>query len=171
MSFPLFEAEFIAQQVVDKMAPFCSRIEIAGSIRRRCRQVNDIEIVAVLKPGKMWGFAQLVLALGKLVKGSPGNKFIQIRLKQHITLDLFLAVPENWGMILAIRTGSAEYSRRVLATGWVIKGYQSEGGVLYPFKKVLGKDVLDKYNPVFLKEEKDVFDFIGIPWKEPKDRD
>lgn len=169
-SFPLYEAELIALSVKDKLTPYCSRIEIAGSIRRRCRTVGDIEIVAIPKPWLLWDFIVTTNTLGKNIKGHQGGVYKQIMLPQHIKLDLFLASLENWGLILAMRTGSADYSRNVLATGWAIKGYHSEGGVLYRARKVNGDEVLDKNNPVYMREEKDVFDFIGIPFKDPKDR-
>lgn len=43
----LEQARLIAQAFIDEMAPFCERIEVAGSIRREKPDVKDIEIVAV----------------------------------------------------------------------------------------------------------------------------
>jgi DNA polymerase/3'-5' exonuclease PolX len=43
----LRDAERIAERLVEEMRPFCERIEIAGSVRRRKAEVKDIEIVAV----------------------------------------------------------------------------------------------------------------------------
>lgn len=74
-----------------------------------------------------------------------------------ITLDLFFANKENWGLIYALRTGSADYSHKVLATGWVKLGYNSEGGQL----SINGKEIN-------IPEEKDLFKLIGIPYIEPE---
>ncbi|HEU4597206.1 MAG TPA: hypothetical protein VFS10_18895 [Pyrinomonadaceae bacterium] len=41
------EAKQIADRLVREMSPFCSRVEVAGSIRRGCQVVKDIELVAV----------------------------------------------------------------------------------------------------------------------------
>jgi DNA polymerase/3'-5' exonuclease PolX len=41
------EAKQIAERLVQAMTPFCSRVEIAGSVRRGCQVVGDIEICAV----------------------------------------------------------------------------------------------------------------------------
>ena len=44
---PLREARRIADALVRELGPACDRIELAGSIRRECDVVADIEIVAV----------------------------------------------------------------------------------------------------------------------------
>lgn len=43
------EATLIAKPIIAALAPYCHRIEIAGSIRRLQPEVHDIEIVAVPK--------------------------------------------------------------------------------------------------------------------------
>lgn len=49
---PLAEAQRIAWDWVRVLAPDCERIEVAGSIRRKCETVGDVEIAAILTPGK-----------------------------------------------------------------------------------------------------------------------
>ena len=44
------KAKEIADSVLQKLKPHCERIEIAGSIRRKKANPNDIEIVAIPKP-------------------------------------------------------------------------------------------------------------------------
>jgi DNA polymerase/3'-5' exonuclease PolX len=41
------EAQAIANRLVAQISPFCRRVEIAGSIRRGCQVVKDIELVVV----------------------------------------------------------------------------------------------------------------------------
>lgn len=166
-------AKRIADQVVELLRPHCDRIEIAGSIRRECAVVGDIEIVCIPKPYESGLF---VNGLGELVnkwqkvKGELEYgkcKYTQRILPpeivgrddKRVALDLFFADVTNWGMILAIRTGSAEYSHEVLAKGWVSRGYKGEGGHLVYKGKVY--DVL---------EEKYLFERIGLPYCEPKNR-
>lgn len=48
-AIPLTEATLIAKRVIMALAPFCERIEVAGSIRRLKPEVHDIEIVFVPK--------------------------------------------------------------------------------------------------------------------------
>ena len=124
----------IAEKVKALLEPHCERIEIAGSIRRKKPLVKDIEIVAIPKPYETGlfksGIATVVNQWPKL-KGELPCKYTQRLLPEGIKLDLFFAKPGNWGLILAIRTGSAEYSYNVLGKGWVKNGYHSKDGYLY----------------------------------------
>jgi DNA polymerase/3'-5' exonuclease PolX len=116
----------IAKRAQATLAPYCHRISIAGSIRRQRPQVKDIEIVALpwQEPSDLFGDA-LVAHHGfcaavnqwRAIKGQPTGKYTQRRLPEGINLDLFMADADNWGLILAVRTGSAAFSHHVLATG------------------------------------------------------
>jgi len=163
------EAWPVAVRLMEELAPFVTRAEIAGSIRRNRDQVGDIEIVAIPAPdpagGDLFGVATVhpgfVAAVERYtaVKGSPTGRYTQRILPDGINLDLFIARPENWGLILAIRTGSAEYCRRVLAPAWVHSGFRSVDGMLVRN----GRQV-----PVY--EEGQLFRLCGLPWVRPEDR-
>lgn len=156
----LYDALNIAERVLEELRPHCVRCEIAGSIRRKKAEVKDIEIVAIPKDYQVGlfesGIASVVNKWQK-VKGELPCKYTQRVLPEGIKLDLFFAEPENWGLIFAIRTGSADYSHKVLAAGWVKAGYQSRDGYLWHGR--------DKYN---CREEKDLFDRIGVEWIKPE---
>jgi DNA polymerase/3'-5' exonuclease PolX len=150
----------IAEKVKETLSPYCERIEIAGSIRRKKSEVKDIEIVAIPKPYDTGlfesGIATIVNQWEK-VKGELPCKYTQRILPEGIKLDLFFAKRDNWGLIFAIRTGSADFSHKVLATEWVKRGYKSEGGYL----TADGKQVR-------VLEEKDLFTRIGVSYLEPE---
>lgn len=171
-SIPYAEAKKIADKLIVLLQPHCHRIEIAGSIRRKKQIVGDIEIVAIPKPYETGLFENgiaLVVNEWEKVKGELDYgvcKYTQRILPEAITgnvdgfkLDLFFAEEGNWGSIFAIRTGSSEYSHKVLANGWVKRGYKSEGGYLHQAGKVYE-----------VREEKDLFSRIGIPYVEPEFR-
>lgn len=150
----------IANRVKALLAPHCERIEIAGSIRRMKPEVKDIEIVAIPKPfdtGLFESGIATVVNQWQKVKGELPCKYTQRILPEGIALDLFFAEHGNWGLIYAIRTGSADYSHKVLATGWVKKGYKSENGYLCA-----------DGNPIRVLEEKDLFERIGLKYIEPQ---
>lgn len=163
--FSYAEAYAIASDVLDMLRPHCFRAEIAGSVRRKKQEVKDIEIVAIPKPYTTGLFESGIASVvnkwtkvkGELAYGK--TKYTQRILPSGIKLDLFIAEEGNWGSILAIRTGSAEFSHRVLANGWVRAGYKSVGGYL-----TRGEE---KYE---VREEKDLFRMIGIPYTEPENR-
>lgn len=154
------EAKAIAEKYLAILAPYCERITIAGSIRRQRPHVNDIEIVCIPRVKDLYEFAGIVRSWKK-VKGEPTGRYKQRILPEGITLDLFMATVNNWGLIFAIRTGSADFSRLVLARGWVKRGYHSEGGVLYAQDR----------SPRYIREEIDLFDLIGIPIIDPARRE
>lgn len=164
----LKEALSIATEIHEALLPHCERCEIAGSIRREKANVKDIEIVLIPKPYEVGlfesGIARIINQWQK-VKGElgPQCKYTQRIHPTGIKIDLFFAVPYNWGLIFAIRTGSADYSHHVLASGWVKRGYRSSGGILFDSKK--------EGEAVYLLEEKDLFDLLNIPMPEPSRRD
>lgn len=146
------------------MLPHCDRIEIAGSIRRKRPNVKDIEIVAIPRPydtGLFESGIATIINRWPAVKGKLPCKYTQRLLPEGIALDIFFAEPGNWGYILAIRTGSADYSH-FLATRWSQRGYQGRNGILY---------MADQQTPVHLYEEQDVFDLVGLPYCQPEKRE
>lgn len=160
------EAQVIAHRVVDMLAPHCKQIAIAGSIRRQKPQVKDIEIVAIPKEYATgifgYGLATIVdeweKVKGDLVYGK--TRYTQRILPEGIKLDLFFADEDNWGLIYAIRTGSAEYSHHVLAKTWVRLGYKSVDGYL-----------TREGMRIPVPSESHLFNMLGIPWILPRDRE
>ena len=135
----LDEARPIATDVMDALFPYCERIEIAGSFRRGRKHIGDIEVVCIPRTIEIQadlfetqlvrspGFVQTVLRWEK-VKGDPENgKYTQRIHPSGTKIDIFMPTPENWGIILLIRTGPAAYSKSIM-TQLKQKGYRCEGG-------------------------------------------
>lgn len=163
--YPYAEAHAIALDILAQLEPHCFRAEIAGSIRRKKPLVGDIEIVAIPKPYGIGMFEDGLAAVvnkwekakGDMEYGKTG--YTQRILPSGIKLDLFFAKEDNWGNTFAIRTGSAEYSHKVLATTWVSLGYHSEDGYLCKDGKRCE-----------IREEQDLFDLLGLRYVEPEER-
>jgi DNA polymerase/3'-5' exonuclease PolX len=164
----LNQATEIAERIKNELAPFCDRIEIAGSIRRRKPEVGDIEIVAIPKRVEEGMLFSNIVTHPKFcilvnrwpaIKGKATGKYTQRILPEGIKLDLFMADADNWGLIFAIRTGSAAYSHHVLANAWCRAGYHSMSGHL-----------VKGFHKIPVREERDLFDLIGISWAEPWER-
>ena len=165
ITWPLAIAENWANDIMELLRPHCERLEIAGSIRRKKSRVGDIEIVAIPKPYETGifesGLAKVVNQWPK-VKGELEygiTRYTQRILHQTIKLDLFFAVPDNWGMILAIRTGSADFSHKFLAARWSKLGYRSEHGYLIKGEKTIN-----------VREETELFELLGLKYVEPQNR-
>lgn len=162
-----------AQEIKFAIGQYCERIEIAGSIRRKRPECNDIEIVCIPKrytqETGLFGeketypdgdFCRIINGYKK-IKGEPTGKYTQrLAADDETKIDIFITTADNWGNILAIRTGSAEFSYRVLATGWVKKGYVSKDGFLYKGNE-----------KIILREEIDLFNLLGLEYIEPEARE
>jgi DNA polymerase (family 10) len=164
---PLAEALDIAANVVAVLGPHCLKIDVAGSIRRQSPTIGDLEIVCLpdhdpleSTPLFAGGFAQAVEQWPGL-KGSPDGRYTQPLLPSGLTLDLFMPHSDSYGLILAIRTGSADWSHKKLAIAWVCAGFHSEGGLLRR----------EDGSVIPCRTERELFDVIGLPWVEPVDRE
>lgn len=181
----LAPAQNLAERIIQTMQPYCHRVAIAGSIRRQKPEVKDIEIVAVPKLGQakdlfgaefeneLFKWARQIEAEGRIQWIKPGTAEIipwpiqeQGRYwrgwlaKAGMKLDLFLATPETWGVIYLIRTGSAEFSQRMVGKECWRTGYRFDDGKLF--------DANGQF--VATPEESDVFNALGVNWIEPEAR-
>ena len=119
---PLAQADQIAEKVLSALTEFCDRIEIAGSVRRRRPFVNDLDFVAIVKPGKLAAFKARCTLNGHAVTDGEMNYIVRLgtALKPGVQLDFFLARPDtrdlishtptNYGSLLLCRTGSAAHN-------------------------------------------------------------
>ena len=189
----LKSAQNIAVEICYKLQPYCDKINIAGSVRRGKPDVKDIEIICVAKTQevkdifgsktgeiKNTSFIHTVSKLGEVVKGTPMGKMMQIKLPD-IMLDLFMPDDFDYYRQYAIRTGSADYSFKVLANGWKKIGWcGSDKGLkkITDCVEMKGPDGKSKWKcvnknaelpPVWVNEE-DFFKWIKVPFIEPSKR-
>jgi len=160
-----------ANHLVERFAPHCERIEIAGSIRRKKAIVKNIELVCIPKqePTGLFdmdlrhsvGFAALCLELsrGGWKKGDTGSgKFIAINTATGLRIDIFTTTADNWGYILTLRTGSSDHNIRLMQR-LKSNGYRcADGHVMW---KGEAREMVD---------EMAVFDAAGLKWVDPQFR-
>lgn len=191
----LNDAKDLAIKVGTRLQPFCTRLNIAGSIRRQKYEVKDIELICLPRyidgtQEDLFGdvitektisknFVEIVKSLGKVVKGKPDGRYMQIQLLQRINLDLFMPDPDDYFRQYAIRTGSADYAARTIASAWKRKGWcGSDKGLrlmkdCVEHKQVDGKskwicinDQAEK--PPVWQSETEFFEWLEVPWIMPK---
>ena len=102
-------AEEIANKIIKRLEPHCSKIQVAGSIRRKKLEVHDIDIVLI--PSNLWGLNIALKSIGRQVKS--GNKISQFITVGGHQVDIYFATPETWATLLLIRTGSKESNIRL----------------------------------------------------------
>lgn len=166
-------AKRIADAIVELLSPYCIRIEIAGSIRRECEVIGDIEIVLIPKPYETGLFTSGLASVvnewqkvkGEMVFGK--TKYTQRVIPEPIVgvpgktvlLDLFIAEHDNFGNIFLIRTGDWEFSKKFMGHVIPQRGYKQEDGFLKHNDRIIS-----------CPEEKDLFLRMGIKYIEPKNR-
>lgn len=166
----------VAERIISALAPYCERIELAGSLRRKRPAVGDIEIVAIpRRPRDLFGqvLAEEPTALDRFLDergvqfAKRGRKYQQFAYRGY-KVDLFLPTAETWGCVYTIRTGSAEFSHWLVspeprgACPWSVRfgGKDGNPGRLTHDGRLLATP-----------EEEDVFAALGLPWIEPAGRD
>lgn len=182
---PLAVMLLLAEKLVSKLSPFCSRIEIAGSLRRRRPLIGDLELVAIPLPvqtafdGMIQPPYLVVQFLEKsgvtIVKNGP--KYVQFVMEttqgRHVQVDLFLQPdPTTWGQNFLIRTGSGDFSK------WMVTPRSQGGAVpvddrgqpLFHSRDARWID-MRSYKALDTPEERDVFDLLGIPFVAPMQRE
>ncbi len=141
-----------ASIIQHSLTPACHVVEVAGSIRRWRPAVKDIELVAVpiTEPiynlfGDQIGLVSLLDSqIQRLIEAgfweydadTKRNGPAYKRLKfEGQAVDLFIAAPENYGNILTIRTGSAEFSHLLVTSrlqgGCMPAGMRQQDGYLW----------------------------------------
>jgi len=111
----LHDAIKLAERIKGVLAPFCERIEIAGSIRRARPHVNDIDLVVLPKDE-----TGLRATLRKCPVVTDGKQMMVVKSREGIQIDVWFAhngtgdmfaqEPSNWGSLLLCRTGSKEHN-------------------------------------------------------------
>ncbi len=175
---PLVEAERIAAEIVADLAPYCARIAVVGSVRRRKCEVGDLELVAIPARGAGGLFSDIATNLlwehlhasdhYRFTKGdNPDGRYYQLALTEYpdLQVDLFLAEADNWGLTLLVRTGSAEFSTAALARWKRRQGIGPEQA-----GSVGGRFVRRDGEVVPTPEEEMVFELLALTWIAPEQR-
>jgi DNA polymerase/3'-5' exonuclease PolX len=161
------------------------RWEFAGSLRRKASEVGDIEHVVepewgnIERGGGLFALPErtnlLFFHLDSLMRGTAGlekhwygngnrwgEKYRGVDFR-GFNNEMFLADADNFGAMLLIRTGPADYSQRVVDTfkrGGMYRqmdGYLMHVGSGQPVK-------------VPVPDEAKYLKLAGLPWAEPENR-
>jgi len=159
----LKEAEKIAAQVKAAVEPLCERLEVAGSIRRQKSKVHDIDFVAVTKNDPEWQKINEKLKKLKAKPNCSGNSVIKAFLpcpNGLFQVDFYRAKPSTFGILLFVRTGSAEHNV------W-LAGCAISKGMRIKYSEGLIKDT----SVIAGETEKGVFEALGLPCPLPSERE
>jgi DNA polymerase (family X) len=148
-----------AEAIVEKLKPHCSKIQIAGSLRRRLLWVHDIDIALV--PANSYSYYLELLKMIHPAKPKPdGPKIKKIQIGD-IPVDIYIATEQEWYTLLLIRTGSARNNIRLCEAardrGWILKADGS--GLFNQFGKRVAGD-----------SEESIFSALGLTYQLPEER-
>ncbi len=181
--YPRAAALAVVRELLPLLTPCCERIVVAGSLRRGRADVGDVELLFIprfeerqldLVTRAPVNLAEEVIA-GLLESGllakregegghtgwGPKNK-LAVHVRSGIPVDLFTATEENWYNYLVCRTGPAESNRRIAEKA------KSEGWTWNPYKRGFTDNTSGNVRPIH--SEREVFEFLGLPYAEPRDR-
>jgi len=152
----LRDAEALVTRVLAVVGPYCERVQVAGSVRRKRPEVHDIDIVLIPKPLHL---ASIVKALDPEKALLQGPKLTRL-LVEGVQVDLYVATPETWGAILLIRTGSPEHNIRLCSIA------RSRG-----MKLSAARGVIKEGRVVASRTEEEIFQALGIDYVPPENRE
>jgi DNA polymerase/3'-5' exonuclease PolX len=180
-------------QLWEALIPACQKCGYAGSLRRRTPTVSDIEMVvlpffdsrdSLFETGEqaetysqMSAVLDALLASGVLVWDEAvkrrGDWYKRYRLPAlGIGLDLFVARPNNFGYIQALRTGSAEFSHALVTAthqgGLRPAHLRCKNGFVWK-QRTSGELAITEAVP--MPSEEALFTAWGLPDISPRDRD
>jgi DNA polymerase (family 10) len=164
---PLAEATAVAEEIKEKLNPHCTRIEIAGSIRRQREMVGDIELVAVPKRMKDLLGDPVPKAKTALdlffdeVNFTPEKNGDRYKAFSYggWKVDLYTPEADRWGLRLLVSTGSRAFNI------WAVEALRGRN-----YRMVGGQLVDGLSRPVPTPEEQDVFTLLELPYIAPVDR-
>lgn len=191
--YPAARARLVAEKIVEWLKPACTRIEIAGSLRRGKPEVGDIEILYISRPTTIPDpedmfkerkitvpaadiIIQAFLADGRITKRPKENGTLTwgewIKLakatRSGIPVDFFATTETAWFNLLVCRTGSADTNTRIAALAQK-KGYRWSPSPDSPYAFAgIRPDRHGERVPV--ASERDVFEFVGLTYLEPHER-
>jgi DNA polymerase/3'-5' exonuclease PolX len=172
----------VARRICTALKPACEQLIVGGSLRRMRQAVGDVEIVYVSKrgmitpPGEI--FARMVtvadVEIEKLMAGGvlarrqsrtgseawgAKNK-LAVHTATGIPVDLFATTADCWWNYVVCRTGGAETNVAIAHAA------QRRGWKWNPYGPGFSRG--DDVHPV--TSEREVFEFVGLPYQEPRDR-
>jgi DNA polymerase (family 10) len=167
---PLARAQAIAARIIERIGPFCERIEIAGSIRRERPDVGDIDIVALANDRP--AIESTIRERAHILKCGP--EMILANLRDGTQLDLWFArrdlitpdllaprtLPANFGSVLLCRTGSKAHNIGI------VEQAKRQGLRWHPHDGLFRDQ-----EPIAATEETDILTALGLPWIEPTRRE
>lgn len=154
----LEDAKTLALQVEELVKPFCSKLEVVGSIRRGKLIVGDVDFIAISSD---WtGIAKALKKAKVLCSGQSVTQLNCPCQDGFFQVDFYRATEQTWGIQELVRTGSAEHNI------WLASYALSKG-----FKLKYSEGLMKDNVAVASSTEESIFAALGLLCPEPKQRE
>ena len=166
---PLARAQKMAEKIAEAITPWCAKVEIAGSIRRRRAFCGDIDLVCLPKGGDLASLQARFKKSAWAEKEGVQNAIYH--LQNGVQLDVFFAwektdmfegTSTNWGSLLLCRTGSAAHNI------WLIQHSKTLDLVWHPYNGVVE---LEKGRVIASASEEAIFKTLKLDFIPPEQRE
>ncbi len=177
-------ASQVAEILMAYLRPACSQIQVAGSLRRMKPDVGDIELLYIPKiserPGQDMFRLDRVNEADEVIEDLLMFELLKKRLNKNeganwgafnklavdvgsgIPVDLFATSEAAWFNYLVCRTGPAD-SNTEICTRAIRKGWKWN-----PYGEGFTNQRTGEVHAV--QSEREVFEFVGMEYREPQDR-
>jgi DNA polymerase (family 10) len=163
----LEEATTLADHIVLSILHLCDpeKVMVVGSIRRKCHEVNDIDIV-LIPQSWMWNTIIQTIKTNWLAQVvEAGQELARLKVSTSATsepvqVDIYRARPETWGVLLLIRTGSIQHNIKLCSLA------RQKGMMLSAAKGVIkdGKIIASR-------TEEEIFKALEMDFVKPESRE
>ena len=175
--FPLGEVDALLPPLIEHMRSVegVTRLEVAGSYRRRSETIGDIDLLALADDARAASEGLTSFEGVEAVIGAGGTK-TSVLLRGGLQVDLRVVPPESWGAALVYFTGSKEHNiklrQRALERGLRV----SEYGVFRITEEDEGEAVGERGRAsegesVAGDTEEAVYASLDLPWFPPELRE
>jgi DNA polymerase/3'-5' exonuclease PolX len=174
----LYQGEAIkaAEKIMATIRKDCERVELAGSLRCKGASGSAIDLVGIVKSvPDLWGHEHRpaiwirddLMRAGYKIQIYNDN-FVRFLVSirggtELIPCELWLTMPEFWGVALALRTGPMTFSHRLLM------GKQN-GGLLPDGMRIEGNLLIRDDQVLIIRTEEEFFAAIGLNYIDPEKR-
>ncbi|WP_428276415.1 DNA polymerase/3'-5' exonuclease PolX [Candidatus Palauibacter sp.] len=174
--FRLGEVDKLLPPLIEHLqgTPGITRLEVAGSYRRRKETVGDIDILVLADDARAASDALSGFSGVESVIGAGGTK-TSVRLRSGLQVDLRVVPPESWGAALIYFTGSKEHNIRLRRRALERKLRVSEYGVFTIPEESLGdalgeRGIASEGEMVAGATEEEVYRALDLSWLAPEIR-
>lgn len=175
--FRIGEVDDLLSPLLEHMrtVPGVQRIEVAGSYRRRCETIGDIDLLALASDSVkvsegLVGFPGVDRVLGS------GLTKTSVVLRSGLQVDLRVVPADSWGAALTYFTGSKEHNIKLRQRALERQLRVSEYGVFEipdeSLSDTIGERGLASEGKMVAGDsEESVYEALGLPWLPPEMRE